>query len=271
MGGLVKNLGAILFAALSIGCGTTACAGPLAINLGTAASFAVLAGSTVTNTGSSVITGNLGVWPGMSATGFPPGMILDGNAYINDAFAMEAQSDALTAFNTAAGETGGQSLTGQNLGGLTLTPGVYSFSSSADLTGALTLNAENTQNAVFVFQIGSTLTTAAGSLISFINGQSDDVIWEVGSSATLGAGSSFEGDILALTSITLDSGAAISCGGVIALTGAVTMDSNTVSNDGAACGAGSAPIPEPAPIFVLSAACSMLAVLRMRPQRPSFP
>ena len=264
----MKNLGAVLLFALAAAHGTAAWAGPLPIDLGSAASFAVLAGSDLTNTGPSVINGNLGLWPGTSVVGFLPGMIMNGNAYIDDIQAMQAESDALTAFTTASGETGAQSLSGQNLGGLILTPGVYSFSSSASLTGTLTLNAQNARNAVFIFQIGSTLTTAANSLISFVNGHNDTVVWEVGSSATLGTGTTFDGDILALASITLDTGATISCGGAIALTGAVTMDTNTVSTTGAACSAGVMPMPEPASVFVLGAACTLLLAGRYaRPRR----
>jgi hypothetical protein len=237
-------------------------AGPVQIDLASAAGFAVLAGSGVTNTGTSVVTGNVGVFPGTSVVGFPPGVVVNGQIYDGDAVAMQAQSDALAAYTEAAAETGGQSLTGQNLGGLTLTPGIYSFSSAAQLTGTLTLNAENLQNAVFIFQIASTLTTATGSLVSFINGQADEVIWQVGSSATLGGGSVFDGDILALTSVTLDSGASIDCGGALALNGAVTLQSNDISVEGASCGAGQMQVPEPAALLVFLSGCAVLMVGR---------
>jgi type VI secretion system secreted protein VgrG len=236
---------------LAISFGGCAFAGQVPIDFGSAEGFAVLAGSTVTNTGASEIDGNLGVWPGTAVTGFPPGTVVNGAIYDGDLVAMQAQSDALAAYTTAAGETGGLSLTGQDLGGLTLTPGVYDFSSSAQLTGMLTLNAENIQNAVFIFQIGSTLTTAAGSLISVINSEGADVVWQIGSSATLGAGSSFDGDILALTSITLDTGASISCGGALALNGAVTMNTNSVSTSGSSCGTGQMEVPEPRSLVLL--------------------
>ena len=245
---------------LAVSFGASAFAGPAPIDFGTASGFAVLAGSTVTNTGASEISGNIGVWPGTAVTGFPPGIIVNGGIYDGDSVAMQAESDALAAYNTAASETGGVSLTGQNLGGLTLTPGVYDFSSAAQLTGILTLNAENMQNAVFVFQIGSTLTTAADSLISVINGEAANVVWQIGSSATLGAGSSFDGDILAFASITLDTGATVSCGGALALNGAVTMDTNTVSTTGSSCGSGQMGVPEPRSFLMLLAGCAVVFV-----------
>lgn len=156
------------------------------VDLGTADSFAVLAGSTVTNTGATNVHGNLGVGPGTAITGFPPGIVSGGTIHAA-AVAMRAQSDLTTAYNFAAGEASGNVLTGQDLGGLTLTPGVYSFASSAQLTGTLRLNAQGDPNAVFLSQIGSTLTTASGSSVVFTNGgQGDSVFWQVGSSATLG-------------------------------------------------------------------------------------
>src|SRR4051812_43298583 len=166
--------------------------------LATAGNFSVLAGSTVTNTGSSVIDGgDVGVSPGTAITGFPPGTILPPfTMHAGDAVAIQAQNDLTTAYNTAAGLAPTQDLTGQNLGGLTLTPGVYSFSSSAQLTGTLTLNDLGNPNAQFVFQIGSTLTTASNSSVVTINGgpmPGCTVFWQVGSSATLGTGTAFEG------------------------------------------------------------------------------
>ena len=220
--------------------GLEAYASAIYVDLGTAASFGVLAGSTVTNTGPSVINGDLGLWPGTSITGFPPG-IVNGTTYNNDAVAMQAQSDLTTAYNFAAGEACGTNLTGQDLGGLTLTPGVYCFSSLAQLTGTLTLNALGDTNAVFVFQIGSTLTTASNSSVVFTNGlQVGGVFWQVGSSATLGTTTDFAGNILALTSITLNTGADIGCGRALARNGAVTMDTNDVSVNGC-----EATVPEP--------------------------
>ena len=200
-------------------------------SLGTAQSFAVLAGSTVTNTGPTVVQGNLGVSPGTAVTGFPPGIVLGGTIHAADAVALQAQNDVTTAYNVLAGEPCDVDLTGQDLGGLTLTPGVYCFSSSAQLTGALVLNALGNPNSVFVFKIGSTLTTASNSSVAVINAsasQGCNVFWQVGSSATLGTGTTFVGNILALTSIALVTGTNVS-GRALARNGAVTMDTNHVS------------------------------------------
>jgi type VI secretion system secreted protein VgrG len=179
----------------------------------------------VTNTGSSVITGNLGISPGTAVSGSPT---VNGAIDINNSVAATAQSDLTTAYNTAAGLPSTENLSGQDLGGLTLTPGVYTFNSSAQLTGPLplTLNGPG----VYVFQIGSTLTTASASSVVIENGaQDDNVFWQVGTSATLGPGTAFQGSILALTSITLDAGASITDGRALARNGAVTLDDNNIS------------------------------------------
>jgi type VI secretion system secreted protein VgrG len=197
--------------------------------LGTANSFGVLGGSTVTNTGSSVITENLGVSPGSSVTGFPPGVVT-GTIFTGDAVAAQAQVDNATAYNFLAGLSSDVDLTGQDLGGLTLTPGVYSFMSSAQLTGTLTLNNLGDPNALFVFQIGSTLTTASNSSVLTTRGDIPNVFFQVGRSATLGTGTQFVGNLLALTSITLTTGANIKCGRALAQNGPVTLDTNNVSN-----------------------------------------
>ena len=202
----------------------------LSVNLGTAGNFAVLGGQTVTNTGPSVISGNVGVSPGSAVTGFPPGTVNNGTIHTADAVASQAQIDLTTAYNAVAGEAVTSDLTGQDLGGLTLTPGVYHFSSSAQLTGVLTLNAEGNPNAEFDFQIGSTLTTASNSSVVMINGGIPcDVVWQVGSSATLGTTTAFEGHILALTSITVQTGASVQ-GSVLAQNGSVTLDDNVINN-----------------------------------------
>src|ERR1035437_7518373 len=189
--------------------------------LGTVASFAVLGGSTVTNTGPSIVgtvanPANLGVSPGSAITGFfavdaGPG-IVNGAIHSNDAVAIQAQIDLTTAYNNLMSRPTTVNLTSQNLGGLTLVAGVYNFSSSAQLTGTLTLNGLGNPNSVFIFNIGSTLTTASASQVSLINGATGGhVFWRVGSSATLGTTTSFAGDILANQSITLNTGANINC------------------------------------------------------------
>jgi hypothetical protein len=195
------------------------------VGMGTDAPFAVLAGSTITNTGPSVISGSVGLSPGSAITGFPPGTVINGTTYAADAEALQAQSDLTTAYNSAAGRT--PVTVESTLGGLTLAPGVYQGTSSLSLTGTLTLNGENNANAVFIFQAGSTLITASSSVVSLINGASwCNVFWQVGSSATLGTATTFAGTIMALTSATLTTGATV-MGRVLARNGAVTLDTNT--------------------------------------------
>ena len=204
--------------------------------LGTASSFAVLGGQTVTNTGPTVVNADLGVSPGSAVTGFPPGIVVGGSIHAADALAAQAQADNTAAYNNLAGQSCDTDLTGQDLGGMTLTSGVYCFSSSAQLTGALTLDAQGDPNAVFIFQIGSTLTTASNSSVLLINGGSPcNVFWQVGSSATLGTYTTFVGNILALTSITLNTGASVSAR-ALAQNGAVTLDTNTIGSAGCAAG-----------------------------------
>ena len=180
----------------------------------------------------------MGVSPGSAITGFPPGIVVPPFTIVDQANAAAAQTDLTIAYNRAAGLARTQDLTGQNLGGQTLTPGVYFFSSSAQLTGKLTLNDLGDPNALFVFQIGSTLTTASNSLVvtelnsngGSVSMPGCDVFWQVGSSATLGTTTAFEGHILALDSITLNTGATIVDGSALARTGAVTLDTNTITN-----------------------------------------
>ena len=198
------------------------------VALGTAQAFGALAGSTVTNVGPSVVTGDVGVSPGAAITGFPPGTAT-GLLHGGDATAAQAQTDLTTAYNAAAATACGTNLTGIDLGGLTLTPGVYCFNTSAQLTGNLTLNFQGNPNAAFLFQIGSTLTTASNSSVLATNtgGASclANINFQVGSSATLGTTTSFAGNLLALTSITLNTGTSMR-GRALARNGAVTLDSN---------------------------------------------
>lgn len=199
------------------------------VALGTAQNFGALAGSTVTNTGPSSVSGDVGVSPLAAIVGFPPGS-LTGVQHGGDAVAATAQGDLTTAFNTAAATACGTNLTGLDLGLVgVLTPGVYCFNTSAQLTGNLTLNFLGNPNASFLFQIGSTLTTAAGSQVLAINtggaGCLPNINFQVGSSATLGTTTNFAGNILADQSITLNNGANLR-GRALARIAAVTLDSN---------------------------------------------
>jgi hypothetical protein len=196
--------------------------------LGSAQAFAVLGASTVTNKGPTVITGDLGVSPGTAVTGFPPGTVTGGTIHAGDATAAAAQAAAHAAYAALVAEPCATNLTGKALGtspgAVTLSPGVYCFDSSAQLTGTLTLNG----NGVYVFKIGSTLTTASNSSVALANGATAaNVFWQVTSSATLGTNTAFEGSILANTSATLTTGASVT-GRVFALTGAVTLSGNRI-------------------------------------------
>ncbi|HVR79786.1 MAG TPA: ice-binding family protein [Acidimicrobiia bacterium] len=207
-------------------------AAQVTVGLGTAGNFAVLAGTTITNTGPTTITGDVGLHPGNSVTGFDS-VTLNGEQHLADAVALQAKNDLVTAYDQAAASLPVTTV-GTELGGQTLTAGAYnSADGTFGITGTLTLNAEGDPNAVFVFKMASTLTTASASVVNVINGANAcNVFWQVGSSATLGTGTVFRGNILALTSITLTTGASIE-GRALARNGAVTMDTNTITQ--AAC------------------------------------
>jgi hypothetical protein len=222
--------------------GTTPSKAQVAPALGVAGNFAVLGGSAVTNTGNTIIVGDLGVSPGTSVSGFPPGIVTGGSIRINDGIAQQGHADLQTAYNFLAGQPFNTDLTSQNLGGMTLLSGVYRFSSSAQLTGTLTLDANSNPNAVFIFQVGSTLTTASNAQVLMINGGSyANVFWQVGSSATIGIAGAFAGDILALASITFATGATTT-GRALALNGAVTLDNNQLAANNGGGGSGCNPI-----------------------------
>ncbi len=203
------------------------------VELGTADSFAVLAGQSVTNTGPTTITGDIGIHPGATD---PPDNVtgsgsitLTGSLHDADAVAQQAKDDLVTAYDDAAGRTPDDD-PGTELGGQTLVGGVYN-SATLGITGTLTLDAEDDPDTVWVFQVGSTLITASDSRVELVNGaDACNVFWQVSSSATLGTNSEMVGTIMALTSITLTTGATID-GRVLARNGSVTMDSNTITNE----------------------------------------
>ncbi|RKR91154.1 uncharacterized protein DUF3494 [Micromonospora pisi] len=198
------------------------------VPLGSAADFAILAGTTVTSTGLSMVTGDIGVSPGTAVTGFPPGQV-NGSIHSNDGPAVQAQADLAIAYNNAVARTTTDTIS-DNLGGTTMTTGVYnSVSGTFGITGTLTLDAEGDPSAVFIFKTASTLITAADSTVNLINGaQSCNVFWQVGSSATFGANSTLRGDVLAFTSITVGAGLVVD-GRTLAINGAVTLDTDTIT------------------------------------------
>ena len=198
------------------------------VGLGTAESFAVLAGSGITNTGPTTVTGDIGTFPTTTITGSASITLIDGVNHAGDAVTQGAKTDLTTAYNNAAGQASNATVSA-DLGGQTLVPGVYTSASTLGLTGTLTLDAAGNSDAVFIFKAGSALTTASSSQVALLNGaQACNVFWQVGSSATLGTNSTFRGTILALTSITATTGAVVD-GRLLASNGAVTLDANTIT------------------------------------------
>jgi len=224
---LLGSLFTLIFASSALGATAT-------VGLGTAASFSVLAGSTVTNTGPTTMFGDLGLSPGSSVTGAPHVL---GATHVDDAVAIEAKNALTTAYNNAASRPSSGSA-GTDLAGQTFSPGVRTASSSLLLSsGSVTLNAEGNPNAVFIFQIGSTLITGSNTSVSLINGaQACNVFWQVGSSATLGTGTRFVGTIMASASITANTAATIH-GRLLAQTAAVTLEDNTITTSNCASSA----------------------------------
>jgi type VI secretion system secreted protein VgrG len=231
--------------------------------LGSAARFVVLGASMVTNAGPTELQGDLGVSPGIAITGTQT-VSLAGNLHNNDGVAQQAQADALSAYRALAALTPTTSLTGQDLGGMTLFAGVYSFASTAQLTGTLTLDAQNDPDAMFVFQVGSTLTTAGNSVVNVLNGSAHDVFWQVGSSATLGGGSVFAGSAIADQSVTINAGVSMLCGRAIALNAAITLNADSLSNG---CLPAVSTVPEPPTSGLLILGLALLPSLRRRAAR----
>lgn len=203
------------------------------VNLGTTSTFAVLAGESITNTGTTVISGDaggdVGLYPGSSVTGWGS-VTMSGTLHVDDAVAIQAKADLVVAYDDAAGRTPVTTIPTE-LGGTTLIPGTYdSESGTLEITGTLTLDAQGDPNAVFIFKTASTLITASNSNIILIGGaRYCRIFWQVGSSVTLGTNSHFVGHIFALTSITATTGATIQ-GQLLARNGSVTLDSNTITN-----------------------------------------
>lgn len=263
------------YACTLIACATTTSAS--ASVLGSAGEFAVLGASTVTNTGATTVSGDIGVYPGTAITGL--GSIAhNGQVHAADAVAQAAQADAALAFDSLRSMAFTLNLSGQNLGNRTLNPGVYRFDSSAELAGVLNLDALGDPNAMFVFQIGSAFTTASSSMINVLNaGGNTGIFFQVGTSATLGSNSTFAGNILADQSVTFGTSAMLLCGRALAVNAAVTMDSNTVANDcsgvagrsdygsfGYSGGGDSGEVPEPATFGMMGLGMVGLIAARRR-------
>jgi Ice-binding-like len=219
------------------------------VGLGTADPFVVLGGAKVTNVGPSVLNGNLGISPGTELEGFGPPAVITGSTHATTEVAAQAQLDLTTAYDAAAGQPvlPANDLSGEDLGGLKLSPGTYRYNAAALMTGALTLDAEGDPNAEFVFQIGSQLTTESASSVVLVNGASPcNVYWQVGSSAVLGTTTAFQGTLMALTSISLNSKATV-VGRMLARNGQVSLIENTLTRPLCATGPTNPPPGETPP------------------------
>jgi len=217
---------------VTLSCAQNAIVGQ-AVPLGSDATFAVLGGSTVTNSGPTIVTGDLGVSPGTAVTGFGPGggTVTGGSIHAGDPTAAQAQLDLTTAYNNAAGRVNPNAVPA-DIGGMVIAPGLYKAPVSLAITGNVTLDGQNNPNSVFIFQMASTLTTAPNSSVSLINSANAcNVFWQVGSAAILNTGSVFNGTILAQSSISLGTGATLN-GRLLARAGAVTLLSNIVTKTG---------------------------------------
>ena len=227
---------AVVFAFVAIPAAAQAALSP--VDLGTAGPFVVLGGAEVTNTGTSVLNGDLGVAPGTSLTGFDTAVV-NGATHNNDGVANQAQADLTTAYDVAAGQTPATDLTGSDLGGQILTAGAYNYTSDAQLTGTVTFDAENNPDAQFVVQVGSQLTTASASRVELARGASPcNIFWQIGTSAVLDTTTVFRGNLMALASISLNNGATV-FGRLLARNGTVSLINNVI--DGSECGTSTTP------------------------------
>ncbi|HET6171082.1 MAG TPA: ice-binding family protein [Gaiellales bacterium] len=242
------------YAGIALAVGLACAVAPLVaqaspVGLGTAQPFVVLAGSAVTNTGPSVLNGSLGVSPGSALTGFGAPAVVNGATHATDGVAARAQLDLTTAYDVAAAQpvSPANDLTGTDLGNRVLMAGAYRFTSSAQLTGPLTLDAAGDPNAQFVFEIASTLTTASASSVVLVNGASPcNVYWQIGSSATLGTTTAFQGNLMALSSISLNNGATV-IGRLLARNGQVSLINNVLDNSRCNTAVGTTPAVPGAP------------------------